>query len=175
MKTFSRPSKKSQIYGQVFIYILTIVLVSFILIFGYNSIQNLRAKANQVECLNFKNDLRNAIETISSDFGRVKKADIGLCSPYNQVCFVETYEQQIPGKFDKNNPKSNIPLDPIIKDSIKSETGKNVFLVDKAAKEPFYAGNISVALDVFCVKSINGKINLKLEGMGNHVVISQWA
>ena len=163
-------SVKSQIYGQIFIYLLTIVLISFILVFGYNAIENLRTKANQVECLKFKNDLRNAIATISSDFGRIKRENIDLCQPYKQVCFVETFE-----KFDKNNPQGNIPVDPIIKDSIKSESGKNVFLVDNTAKEPFYAGNISVALDVFCIKSINGKIDLRLESMGSNVAVSQWA
>ena len=166
---FRKHLLKSQIYGQIFIYLLTIVLVGFILIYGYNAIENLRAKANQVECLNFKSDLKNTIESISSDFGRVKRADISLCSPYKQACFVETFE-----KFDKNNPQSNVPLDPIIKDSLRAESGKNIFLVDKIAKEPFYAGNISVALDVFCINSINGKVSLKFEGMGDHVALSQW-
>ena len=173
MKTsLKKFSTKSQIYGQIFIYILTILLVSFILVYGYNAIQNIRDTANRVDCLNFKNDLRSSIETISSDFGRVKKANIGLCSPYKQVCFVETYEKI----SNPNNPISNImPIDPIIKDSIRSETGKNVFLVDRLAKEPFYAGNISITDDILCVNAINGKISLKLEGMGNHVAVSQWA
>ena len=176
MKILSKKfSVKSQIYGQIFIYILTIVLVSFILVFGYNAIQNIRDKATQIECLNFKNDLRNSIEIISSDFGRIKKADIGLCSPYRQVCFVETFKD-IP---NRNAPRSSVtPIDPIIKDSIMSKTDKNTFLVDKTAKDSFYAGNISIAdpaLDVLCVNAINGKISLKMEVMGNHVEVSQWA
>ena len=175
MKKFLKKfSAKSQIYGQIFIYILTIVLVSFILVYGYNAIQNIRDRATQIECLNFKNDLRNSIEIISSDFGRIKKADIGLCSPYRQVCFVETFKN-IP---DRNSPRSSVtPIDPIIKDSISSKTDKNAFLVDKNAKDSFYAGNLSIAdpsLDVLCVNAINGKISLKLEGMGHHVALSQW-
>ncbi len=162
-------SIKSQIYGQIFIYLLTVVLISFILVYGYNAIENLRTKANQVECLKFKNDLRNAIAAISSDFGRVKREDIELCQPYKQACFIETFEN-----FDKNNPQGSVPLDPIIRDSLRSESGKNVFLMDNAAREPFYAGNISVALDIFCIKSINGRISLRLESMGNHVAVSQW-
>lgn len=168
-----RYTKKSQIYGQIFIYLLTIILVAFILIYGYNAIDRLRRGANQVECLKFRNDIKNSIEGISSDFGRIKKVDLNLCSPYRQVCFAETFR-----KINKNSIRFNInPIDLIIKDSIISDSDSNAFLMDKIAKEPFYAGNITIAdpnYDVFCVKAVNGRIILKLEGKGNHVAVSQW-
>ena len=49
-----------------------------------------------------------------------------------------------------------------------------VFLVEETAKESFYAGKISVEPDVLCIKSVDNKINLRLEGKGNHVLLSQW-
>jgi len=155
---------KAQIYGQVFIYILTIILISFILVYGYNAVQNFRKRAEQVSCLKFKNDLQNSIESISSDFGSVKRKDLQLCVGYTQACFVESFE----------SPNIPINTDPIIKDSILSGTGKNVFLGDNIAKESFYAGKISVEPDVLCIQAANGKISLKLEGKGNHVLLSQW-
>lgn len=160
--------KKSQLYGQVFIYVLTIVLVSFILVYGYNTIQNFRQRTEQVACLKFQNDLRNSIEGIISDFESVKRKELQLCSDYNQVCFVETFEQ-----FDRDNPQANINnLDPILKNSIASGSDRNVFLI---GGNSFYAGNMSVEKDVLCIKSKNGKISLRLEGKGDHVLISQWA
>ena len=169
--------KKSQIHGQIFIYILTIVLVSFILVYGYNAIKNIQINAQQVSCLKFRDDLRNAVEIVSNDFGRVKKEDIEVCPPYKRVCFVETYDFR---NVVKSNPRSNVPIDQIMKDNIKSETGKNVFLVDQVSKEWFYAGNISInaestSLDVLCINAINSKISLKLEGKGDHVLLSQWS
>lgn len=155
---------KAQIYSQVFIYILTIILISFILVYGYNAVQNFKNRAEQVSCLKFKNDLQNAVESIASDFGSVKRKDLQLCSGYTQACFVESFESpNIPGG-----------IDPIIKDSILSSTGKNVFLVENIAKESFYAGKISVEPDVLCIKALNGKISLKLEGKGNHASLGQW-
>ncbi|MBI2657828.1 hypothetical protein HYX08_04000 [Candidatus Woesearchaeota archaeon] len=155
---------KAQIYSQVFIYILTIILISFILVYGYNAVQNFKNRAEQVSCLKFKNDLQNAVESISSDFGSVKRKDLQLCSGYTQACFVESFESpNIPGS-----------IDPIIKDSILSSTGKNVFLVENIAKESFFAGKISVEPDVLCIKALNGKISLKLEGKGNHASLGQW-
>ncbi len=162
--------KKSQLHGQIFIYILTIILTSFILIYGYNAVQNFKNRAEQVSCLKFKNDLSNAVESISSDFGSIIRKDLQLCAGYTQVCFVETFEKII----DRDNPDSNVALNPLIKDSISSNTGKNTFLVEKITIEQFYAGNISVEFDVFCVNASNNKISLKLEGKGDHVDLSQW-
>ena len=154
---------KAQIYGQIFIYILTIILISFILFYGYNAVQNFKKRAEQVCLLKFKNDIVNAVESISSDFGSVKRKDLELCAGYTQVCFVETFESPVlPGNTD-----------PIIIDSILSNTGKNTFLVEKIAKESFFAGKISVEPDVLCINSINSKISITLEGKGNHAFISQ--
>jgi len=156
---------RAQLYSQIFIYILTIILISFILFYGYNAVQNFKKRAEQVCMLKFKNDLINAVESISSDFGSIKRKDLELCASYAQVCFVETLE----------SPALPNNVDPIIKDSILSNTGKNVFLVEKIAKESFYAGKISVEPDVLCIKAANNKISIKLEGKGNHVFLSQWS
>lgn len=155
---------KGQLYSQIFIYILTIILISFILIYGYNAVQNFKKRAEQVSCLKFKNDLVNAIDGISQDFGSIKRKELQLCAGYSRVCFVESF----------NSPNMPSNIDPIIKDSILSGTGRNVFLVENIAKESFYAGKISVEPDVLCINAVNSKINLKLEGKGNHAIISQW-
>ena len=159
--------KQSQLYSQIFVYVLTVVLISFILIYGYNSVQNFKERADKVSCLRFKNDLTSAVNTIMGDFGSVRKKELELCSGYNQVCFVETFEQ-----FDRSNPELNTgQLDPIIKDSIFSNIDKNVFFV---GGESFYAGNISVENNVLCLNAVNNKISLRLESKGNHILLSQW-
>ena len=154
---------RAQLYSQIFIYILTIILISFILFYGYSAVQNFKKRAEQVCQLKFKNDLVNAVEIISSDFGSIKRKDLELCAGYSQVCFVETIER----------PALPNNIDPIIKDSILSNTGKNVFLVEKIAKESFYAGKISVEPDVLCIKASNNKLSIRLEGKGSHALLSQ--
>src|SRR3989338_4969519 len=143
-RKFVKFPTKSQLYSQIFIYILTIILVSFILVYGYNAIYNFKKRAEQVSCLKFKNDLSNAVESISSDFGSVKRKDLQLCAGYSQVCFIESFE----------SPVLPPNIDPIIRDSILSNTGRNVFLIENIAKESFYAGNISVDPDVLCIKAV---------------------
>lgn len=157
--------KQAQIYSQIFIYVLTIILTSFILVYGYNAVQDFRSRADTISCLKFRNDIKNSIDSMSSDFGSVKKKDFQLCKNYNEVCFVETF-----GK-----PVLPANVDPVIKDSVLSNAGTNLFLVDNIAKESFYAGNISVNPNVLCIKAREQKITLRLEGKGNHVLVSEWA
>lgn len=161
---FIKYSKEAQLYSQIFVYILTTVLIAFILGYGYNAVQNFNKRAEQVSCLKFKNDLQSAIESISSDFGSIKRKDLQLCAGYIQACFVETYESP------------NIPagIDPFMKGEILSGTGNNVFLIDGGTPESFSTGEISVNPDVFCIKASNNKISLRLEGKGNYALLSQW-
>lgn len=158
--------KIAQLYSQIFIYILTIVLVSFILVYGYTAVKNFKERADQVSCLKFKNDMQNAISSVSSDFGTVKRKDLSICGRYTGVCFVESFTE----------PDIPYETDPIIMDSVRSGSGNNVFLIEGIAKEPFYAGNISVGPDdVLCIEAAGGKISLRLEGKGNHVILSEWS
>ena len=169
-------TKKSQLYSQIFIYILAIVLISFILVYGYNAIHNFIERGEQIECLKFKNDLSNAIENILGDYGSVQIKEFSLCKGYSKICFVESF-----GSFDKNNPKfrylndDNTPStdDTLIIDSISSGSGRNVFLIDNTAKDSYNIGRISVDDDVLCIKAVNNNINLRLEGKGNHVLLSE--
>lgn len=169
--------KNSQLYGQIFTYILTIILVSVILLYGYRAVQEFRNRAEQASCLKLRNDLSSAIEGLIGDFGSVKRKDIQLCSGYAQMCFVETFD--LTGVTIRKYILLT-KLDPIILDSIRSETDKNTFLVGPAGRESFYSGNISVTggatkIDVLCIDAVNNKISLKLESMGDHVLVSQWS
>lgn len=163
-KSRKKPYIKAQIYGQILIYVLTIMVVSLILVYGYSAVQNFKKRAEDVSCLKMKNDVQNAVEGMSGDFGSVKRKDIQLCAGYSEACFVESFE----------NPNLPGSIDPIIKDSVLSGTGRNVFLVDNMARDSFSAGRISVEPDVLCIRAVNSKISLRLEGKGNHVLLSQW-
>lgn len=162
--------RKSQIYSHIFVYILTIILVSFILVYGYRVINEWRYRVEKIACIKLQNDLQSTIKSVTSEYGKIKKEDIELCFEYDEICFVESFEA-----IDIDNLQTDDTIDPIIKDSILSSTGKNVFLVKSIAKESFYGGNISVNPDVLCIKTLNKRVSLRIEGFGNHVVLSKWA
>lgn len=161
-------SDKAQLYGQIFIYALTLVLISVVLVYGYSAIRNFRQKTEDIVAIKFQKDLRNAIESITNDYGSVSRKEFQLSGEITKICFVESFES-----FDRANPASNLPLDNIIKNSI-SGTDKNVFLIEKSLKSSFFAGKISVDKDVLCIKPNNNKVILRLEGRGNHMALDEW-
>ena len=172
--------RQSQLYGQIFIYILTIFLISFILIYGYNAISSFKGRTEQIVSLKLQEDIKNSVQSITPDFGSAVKKEIDIGSA-SEICFVESYKT-----FDRNFAVSNsdgtlMAADPIIADSIKSQSDKNVFLIGKSVLDSFYVGKISVdssssvSFNVLCTKSLNGKVTLKLEGMGDHALITEWA
>ena len=154
---------KGQIIGQVFIYLITLVLVSFLLFYGYRAISTFKEKTDQVSYIQFKNNLQNTIETLSLDFGSVKVKQFTVPDNINTVCFVRNFPS-MPSLSGTNYP--------IIEDSVNSDLDKNAFLISDDVEESFFAGKISSAEDFFCFPAIAGKIELRMEGMGDHTSIS---
>ncbi|MBI2655918.1 hypothetical protein HYX06_05860 [Candidatus Woesearchaeota archaeon] len=160
--------KTSQLYGQIFIYALTLILISVILVYGYTSIKNFKQKTEDITTLKFQKDLKNAIESITNDYGSVSRKEFQLSGDIRQVCFVETIQP-----FDKSNPIGNLQLNSLVINSVK-DSDKNVFLLENTLRSSFSAGKISVDRDILCIKPSNNRITLRLEGKGDHAVLSEW-
>lgn len=154
---------KAQLIGQVFIYVITIVIVSFILLLGYNAITSFNEKANQVSFLQFKNDMQNTVESLSFDFGSVKVRDFTLPENIKIVCLVKNFPD-IPTLSGTDYP--------IIENSVNSGVNKNVFLIANNIEESFYLKKIDLSEDLFCWPVIGSKIEFRIEGMGDHAFIS---
>ena len=154
---------KGQLIGRVFIYIITVVLVAFILFYGYTAITTFREKANQVSFVQLKNNLQNTIEVLSFDFGSVKVKEFIVPENINIVCFVKDFP---------NTPTLSGTKYPIIEDSVNSGVNKNVFLIDKNVEESFHVEKIDAQEDLFCVPVVSSKIKIRMEGMGDHIFIS---
>ncbi len=162
--------KKGQVIGQVFVYILAVILTVLILTYGYKAIVSFRVRSDQVSIITFKNDLKGAVETITSDFGSTKIISLSFPPNFRKVCFVKTIKEDgIPETLSDTGY-------PIIEDSVNDGAEKNVFLVENIAKESFYVGKIDVLNpdkpNLLCVKSVGGRIRIKLTGMGDHTEIS---
>jgi len=163
------PNHKGQLYGQIFVYILTIVVVGFILIYGYRTITGFKDKANQVMLLQFEKDTKIIVQSIASDFGSVVKKELNADDKTNMVCFVENYEA-----FDRASPRSSDAINPIVMESIRSNSEINVFLIGDGIRKSFSTGRISVDNDILCIKPQNNAVILRLEGAGDHAIVSRW-
>ena len=161
--------KKAQIHGQVFIYVLTLIITGMILIYGYNAIKSINENANQVELANFKTTIKSDFEKMSSDYGSVKTMSYNVPSKLKEVCFYQEGEEPLFHAMPED-------LNPLIKDSISDETGNNVFLVIGDAIEPMGLSRLEIKnedYNLLCIKISNNILKLRLEGLGDGVLVEQ--
>lgn len=169
--------KKAQMAGQIFMYILAIIVFSMTLLYGYKAINYFNERSSEISYLQLESDIKNEVEKVQGDTkGTIKKKVLTIPGSYDHVCFVESYPTFPPAssppgvvatQYTLINNHINAPI---------SATDKNMFLAPPGDMS-FYIGDIKVeeeAAQEECVEVINGKVTLKLESMGNHVWVSGW-
>ena len=165
--------KKAQIIGQVFIYILTVVVIGIIVLLGYRAISGIINQGCRVDEVNFKTDIESFISKYSA-YGSVNKESMPVPCSYTQVCFVSNDKIINPNGFSMQNK--------LIEAGVKSGVQQNVFLIDNkkmpkaiaysekinATDQPAYTGYI-------CINPTNGKFNILFTGRGSTVVIGTFS
>ena len=160
--------KKAQNVGQVMVYLLTVVIMGAILLFGYRSIMDFKGRTDKISMVDFQKKLESSVMTITPEYGTLKRKTFILSTDFKEACIATNY----------GNPSFNPELFedyPVIEDAvIDSETGKNIFLVtnDNQVSESFSIGNTMVNGNFRCFQVIEGKLSISIEGKGDHVVIS---
>lgn len=150
---------------QVFIYLMTMIIVGLIILIGYKAIGGLINKGCDVEISTFQKTLESYIVKHSS-FGSIHKETLNVPCSYKQICFVDA---------DIIGNTFYYPDNVIIKDSVKSDIEQNIFLVSDKVTEPFgFMNEIVVGTDsgVICINNTNGKFYLRFEGLGRRTIIS---
>ncbi len=153
--------KKAQIQSQVLVYVLALLIVGLVLIYGYQSIQKMKANAQIAEFIKFQDTVKKSVNSLKYDYGSVKKRTFYVPGDYREVCF------GVPGQ----TYPSTVNKYPIIKDSLVSEAGRNVFLYPDGI-ESFNVTDIVVQDNFKCYNVVGGKITVTLEGMGSRVKVS---
>ena len=155
--------KRGQI-SSVFIYIFAVIVIGFILIFGYRYITDVNKTIKDTDLIFFQKQITSDIKAISSDFGSTKK--VSYSSPAD-LCLFDLDK--------KDNILDNLPIDfnPLIKDSVNSDVKKNAFLVSNKIFESFYVGDLEIDEPFYqCLTPVAGKISFTIEGAGNKALIS---
>lgn len=174
--------KKGQIAGQIFVYIMGLVIIALVFLYGYSAIRSFVTRTDQVTAIQFKTRIESNIEAAASDYGSVKKLELEVPPGYEEVCFVDTARAQL--KLDELDEY------PIMKDSVESGRDANVFLITAGdVGQDYYVGHMTVdALTgsgygdllegagdyMLCITPANGKIYLRLEGKGDHTFVGEW-
>ncbi|OGM01323.1 hypothetical protein A3K72_03025 [Candidatus Woesearchaeota archaeon RBG_13_36_6] len=162
--------RRSQIHAQVLVYILAMIIMALILAYGYNAIKDILNKGEFTSLVKFKTELKTSITSISHDYGSVKNEEFIVPTGFQEVCFVDL------SKITAVLAGREIDSYPIVKNYINSIEGenaepKNVFLIPPGT-ESDYVGNISVDGGFLCFDASQGRIRVRLEGLGNRAKIS---
>ena len=158
-------TKRSQLIGNVFIYLFSIIVIGLILIMGYKYIISTKESISKADLALLKNKLTSDIKAISSDYGSSKKVSYSL--PISaELCFFDLNK--------KNEILSNLPanFNPLVKDSIQGNIQKNAFVLSSSVFELYYVGEIELKEPYFkCFKSTVGKVSFAIEGAGNKALV----
>ena len=161
---------RAQVQNQIFIYVISLVVISLIMLYGYNALNKMRDQSEKVSYIQLKTDLENEIKKMGYEYGSVEKKVFDVPSDIKKVCFAEDLAGGV---------TQAMVGDAMIWDSISSGVEKNVFLKKgNTAEESFYIGNIEVEAqnsDPFlCFDAASSRIIVRLEGLGKKVKVSEW-
>ncbi len=170
-------NKKAQLQ-QVFIYIITIIIVGLIFVVGYKAIGGIMEKGCDVEVTNFKSNLKSYI-TKYNTYGSVQNENMKSPCDYSHICFVDT------GRIQDSDPNNKVYAPEIVGNnqskiiiggSANAGIEENVFLIKSQVTDPFgFYDEIEVAPPdyVVCFNSTrNGFFNITFEGTGRTTLIS---
>jgi hypothetical protein len=171
--------RKGQVAGQIFIYIIAIVVVGFILLYGYSAIKNFRERGDEVEFISLKTNIESSVKSIASDYGSVRRPDFAVPGKYTEVCFVDRNKAaaaDISGLCDSTKDD----YEPIACEGWKTKR-YNVFLIPDGS-EGFDVGEISIYnaatgegnAPYICVPVVNGKLRVTLTGKGDRVQVEEY-
>jgi hypothetical protein len=164
----SRISTSGQIQGQPLIYMLSVIIMALILIYGYTAVNDLLKKQEYVSSLKFETYLQSEFEKISRQFGSTKIIRLNVPAGYKEICFIDLSE---PEHTDLD--AGGTDAHPVIYHSWKEGNKKNVFLVKKITEKLIYAGTIKIANPYyFCLDTSSSIARLKITGGGDHTIVA---
>jgi hypothetical protein len=157
--------------GQVFMFILAGLVFVLILAYGYRAITNFVQRGQEVQLIDFRNDLESAITTIKRDYGSVQRVDLRLPPGTDELCVVTSYAHaKDAGQGWEAAFKEELPL---LYNAWATQT-ENVFLIPRQPT-PILVQDVIVQRTGFaCMPVINNRISMRVEGTGSTAQVSSW-
>jgi len=150
---------KSQINAQIFTYVLTAVLIVFILIFSFRVFGSFRQKQRDATVLDLEEKLKAMVDLGTGEYGTIKKVELRVPMDTTRVCFFDLSKRtEIPQMFKAAYPE--------VYESLKDDAvPKNVFLLSgNSVTDALYAGNICLP-DVYrCIETTDHYLRFLIEG-----------
>lgn len=165
-------NKKAFQVGKIFIFILALLIMSFILFYSYRSIDQLLNQKDAVDFERFRLELNREIDRSARKLD-VDYPLIQTPAHVKMVCFASLNNKPNPDDevdiIDCGNRNNN--LDRYMCNAWAN--GENIFILPK--QEKFSFRNEFIALsqgqDVLCLSITGGELEMKLTGIGKKALI----
>ena len=179
--------RKAQISGQIFVWIMAIVIGGLVLLFGIRFVGQQLENQDKIMYTRFVNGVSNAVD--GTKFRSVHQSEYRVPSDYKAVCFVDydigfgTFEN---GDRNNNNfIKDNYPSvyyeielreNPALMTEELLVVNTDMFLIDDdGAVSSEAVGKVKIGgYHYFCAEVVNGYVELQFEGVKGGVRISEW-
>lgn len=173
---------------EIFYFILAIIVIGLLLLFGVRYIMELGEKVEQIDLVRFKTDLEGYAQEIAPVYGKWQKLELAVPSGIEKVCFVqlerfdvEEYKTELlykklqalctKGHEDYNflmcqawqdDPSRNVYTEPF--DTLAIGIYLGPLEVEGAEEEQYY----------LCVDTTDHYLHIKMTGYGDRVLIEEW-
>ena len=162
--------RKAQI-NMVPIYILGSIVLLLVMAFGYNAISRIGETGAQISSLKLVEELKADIKSMSLDYGSSKAIDYRLPEGISEVCFTDPAGSPL---LVPASSCSNANEHPTAALFSQDAPGKNVFFIGGTLKGSDRIENLHIGGCTFlCFKAFNGKISMRMEGLGDKALIKR--
>lgn len=163
-------SKKAQMMGQIFVFILALVVFSGVLLYGYRAISTIGEGVEDAAFISFYQDLKTKVEQVSIDFGSVKKFKATPPQGFNEICFLDLKRLETDQGGSLTSLRATKPL---IADAVEGGTDQNMFF-SPLAKTPTKLARLDIETGFLCIEVESRDMVLRLEGLGDRTKLSEW-
>jgi hypothetical protein len=176
MKSFG---KKAMGIGQVFIFIIAAITFALIMIFGYNSINGFLNSGEQVEFVQFKNNLENSVKKIYTEYGSIRVEKFNLPAEFEQICLVNLDYEPTQEEIDELCSFDQSACIPWEEGESYAPQKENVFLnpptiVKISVHKISMINEDETPVGFICPKINGGQFQLVLEGKGDHTELMEY-
>ena len=167
--------------SEIFFFILAIVIIGLLLLFGVKYIMELGSKVNQIDLVRFKTDLEGYADEIRPVYGKWRRIEMDVPTGIDIVCFVQlsTFTES-PLYIEQEGlcQKDDSDYDFLMCQAWQSDTTRNVYT------QPFDELDVGISLgalevgdantNYLCIDTSSNSMKIKMTGEGNKLLLEEW-
>lgn len=175
-------NKRAQV-NEVFTYIMAIIIIGMILLFGVKYIIKLQHNIQSIDLVQFKSQVESTAQKYAYQYGSWTKKDFSVPREIEFVCFFDLSKHTAAatsnictGTAPASDPNKDVGKQPLLCDGWQQgkEGTQNIMTVPFTTENPIHIGRLEVdnTQGYKCFKVTAGKFTATITGLGDGVKIS---